>query len=100
MKGSWTQSQPSDLLKFTCNYLKVVSQITVFLFLKKNHDLTNHKFVKSVMVFVGLGGGGLTTSVGMGIEPSFSLWGRSDCVIEPQGSWSVKSFSLMHIITR
>ena len=52
------------------------------------------------MVFVGLGGGGLTTSVGMGIEPSFSLWGRSDCVIEPQGSWSVKSFSLMHIITR
>lgn len=105
MKGSWTQSQPLDLLKFTCIYLKVVGQIMGFLFLKKNHELTNHRFVKSFMVFVGgrRGGGvgrGLTTSGGMGIKPSFSLWGRSDSVILPQGSWSAKSFSLMHIITR
>lgn len=87
VKGSWTQSQPSDLLKFTCNYLKVVSQITVFLFLKKNHDLTNHKFVKSVMVFVGLGGGG------WGVGGLQQVWGWGSNLVSPYGEDQIVSLS-------
>lgn len=57
-----------------------------FLFLKKNHELTNHRFVKSFMVFVGgrKGGGGA------GGLQQVGGWGSN--LVSPYGEDQIVSF--------